>query len=224
MQQVSLSRTLATGASYYAGVGGITPDGAVTQAQLNQTMVDAYNNALTDVQNATYYNTSMLLADQHATAMANLSTSVDNLVSATMVFATVSAVAEAAANADSVEQQLAVQTMVTNADMSITDADVSNYNAAVSNVEKYAQEAGAYLAASANTNITSSTDAWAANNGVKLTSYTSVTYDATTDLLFMSFISDNGYATSASYSGYLTGNFKTADDIYNTGIAYGPTN
>ena len=51
MDQVNLSRTLATGASYYAGVGGIAPDGSVTQAQLDAALVDAYNNAYQTVLN-----------------------------------------------------------------------------------------------------------------------------------------------------------------------------
>ena len=100
MDQVRLSRTLAAGASYYAGVGGIAPDGSVTAAQLSAQMVSAYNDALTDVQNATYYNTSMLLDDQADLALNNMSAAIDALVDATTTFATVSAVAEMAADAD----------------------------------------------------------------------------------------------------------------------------
>lgn len=208
------------GASYYASVGGITPDGAVTQAQLDATMVDAYNSALADVQNATYYNTEMLLKDQHEVAMSNLSTAVDSLVSATATFATVGAVAEMAANADTVDQQVALQDVLNTSDMSISNADVNSYNSAVADVEKYAQEAGAYLAASNSANLTSTTDNWAQSSSIKITAYTAVTYDATTDVLFLSFVNDNGFTQSISFQDTLRGDFKTADDIYNTGIAY----
>jgi hypothetical protein len=221
MDQVNLSRTLATGASYYAGVGGIAPDGSVTQAQLDAVIVDAYNDAYNTVLNTTYYNTETLLQDQHDTAMTNLSASVDALVAATTTFATVGAVAEMAAEASAgtVQDQEQVQEILATTDMTISDADVAEYNEALADVEKYAQEAAGFLAASMDTRITDTTDNWAANNNVSVATYTSVTYDATSDVLFLEFA--NQTYTSISFQGYLTGSFKTADDIYNTGIAYG---
>lgn len=221
MDQVNLSRTLATGASYYAGVGGIAPDGSVTQAQLNTVIVEAYNDAYNTVLSTTYYDTSTLLVDQHDIAMENLSTSVDALVDATLTFATVGAVAEMAAEASAgtPEDQMEVQDILATNDMMITEGDVEEYNTAVSDVEKYAQEAAGFLAASTDTRITDTTDNWASNNNVSVATYTSVTYDATTDLLFMEFA--NQTYTSISFQGYLQGSFKTADDIYNTGVAYG---
>ena len=221
MDQVNLSRTLATGASYYAGVGGIAPDGSVTQAQLNTAIVDAYNDAYNTVLSTTYYDTSTLLVDQHDIAMENLSTSVDALVDATLTFATVGAVAEMAAEASggTPEDQMEVQDILATNDMTITEGDVEEYNTAVADVEKYAQEAAGFLAASTDTRITDTTDNWAANNNVSVATYTNVTYDATTDLLFMEFA--NQTYTSISFQGYLQGSFKSAEDIYNTGIAYG---
>ena len=223
MDQVNLSRTLATGASYYAGVGGIAPDGSVTQAQLNDTLVSAYNDAYSNVLNATYYNTQMLLQDQADIAMSNLDTAVDALVTATATFATVGAVAEMAAEASAgtPEDQMAAQEMLATTDMTITEADVQEYNTAVADVEKYAQEAAGFLAASTNTQMTSTSDEWAASNNVSVASYTSVTYDATTDMLFMQFVNDAGASMSIGFQDYLLNEFKTAEDIYNTGIAYG---
>ena len=222
MDQVRLSRTLAAGASYYAGVGGIAPDGSVTAAQLSVQMVSAYNDALTNVQNATYYNTSMLLDDQANLALDNMSVAIDALVDATTTFATVSAVADMAANADTVQEQMDLQNMISVSDMSVTDADVDDYNTALADVEVYAQEAAGFLAASNNTQITSSTDDWAAQNNISVASYNTVTYDATTDILLMDFYTNqnNGWA-AVGFEGYLTGDFKTADDIYTAGVAYG---
>ena len=222
MDQIKLSRTLVAGASYYAGVGGIAPDGSVTAAQLNVQMVSAYNNALADVQNATYYNTAMLLEDKAAESLSNMSTAVDALVAATTTFATVGAVAEMAAEADTVQEQMNLQEVVSVSDMTITDADVEEYNTALADVETYAQEAAGFLSAASNTTITSSTDNWAAQNNTSVASYGSVTYDATTDLLIMEFYnSNNGTWNGVGFEGYLQSDFKTADDIYNTGIAYG---
>ena len=221
MDQVNLSRTLATGASYYAGVGGIAPDGSVTQAQLDAVLVDAYNNAYQTVLDTSYYTTQKLLEDQATASMTNLDTAIDALVDATATFATVGAVADMAAEASvgTVEDQQQVQSMLETTDMTITEADVEEYNTAVADVEKYAQEAAGFLAASMDTRITDTTDQWAASNNVSVATYTSVTYDATTDILFMEFA--NQTYTSISFQNYLQGSFKSADDIYNTGIAYG---
>ena len=223
MDHVNLSMTLTTGATYYAGVGGIAVDGSVTQAQLDATMVDAYNDAYDAVLTSTYYNTQMLLEDQADMAMANLSTSVDALVAVTTTFATVGAVAEMAAEAStgSPENQMQTQEILATTDMTITEADVEEYNTAVADVERYAQEAGAFLSASTNTQITSGVDNWAASNNVSAAAYTAVTYDATTDLLFMEFINANGSYINVSFGDYLQGDFKTAEEIYQTGIAYG---
>lgn len=222
MDQVRLSRTLATGASYYAGVGGIAPDGSVTAAQLSVQMVSAYNDALTNVQNATYYNTSMLLDDQADLALDNMSVAIDALVDATTTFATVSAVADMAAEADTVQEQMDLQDTISAYDMSVTDADVEEYNTALADVETYAQEAAGFLAASNNVQITSSTDDWANQNNISVAAYSSVTYDATTDLLIMEFYNQGSEAWGGvGFQGYLTGDFKAAEDIYEAGIAYG---
>ena len=222
MDQVNLSRTLAAGASYYAGVGGIAPDGSITAAQLNVQMVSAYNDALQNVQSTTYYNTSMLLDDQADIALNNMSLAIDALVDATTTFATVGAVAEMAAEADTVQEQMDLQETISVSDMSVTDEDVEDYNTALADVETYAQEAAGFLAASNNTQITSSTDDWADQNNISMASYNAVTYDATADILFMEFLTEQNEGWAAvAFEGYLTGEFKTADDIYNAGIAYG---
>jgi len=222
MDQVRLSRTLATGASYYAANGGIAPDGSVTRAQLSATMVSAYNDALANVQNNTYYNTSMLLDDQADIALENMSLAIDALVDATTTFATVGVVAEMAAEADTVQEQMDLQEVVSVTDMTITETDVEEYNTALADVETYAQEAAGFLAASNNTHITSSTDKWAEGNNISVAAYGSITYDATSDLLILQFYGQNNETYGGvGFEGYLNGEFKTAEDIYTAGIAYG---
>lgn len=221
MDQIKLSRTLVAGASYYAGVGGIAPDGSVTQAQLTVQMASAYNEAAQNVRDNTYYNTSIMLEDQSDLALDNMSLAIDALVDATATFATVGAVAEMAAEADTAQEQLDLQEVLS-VSGDITEADVEEYNTALSDVESYAQEAAGFLAASNNAEITSGTDNWAANSNISIASYSSVTYDATTDLLMMDFYDQStGQWGGVAFDGYLGGDFKTADDIYNTGLAYG---
>ena len=104
--------------------------------------------------------------------------------------------------------------------MTITEADVEEYNTAVADVEKYAQEAAGFLAASRNTSITDTVDSYADQYNVNVSQYTAVTYDATVDLLYLEFANQSAWQ-SISFEGYMYGDYKTADDIYNTGIAYG---
>jgi hypothetical protein len=78
------------------------------------------------------------------------------------------------------------------------------------------------LAASSNTHITSFTDGWAESNNISVAAYGSITYDATSDLLILEFYGQNNEAYGGlGFEGYLAGEFKTAEDIYSAGIAYG---
>ena len=223
MGKVDSSTALATSLSGYASTGGIAPDGTTTSIQLTSTDVETYNAALSAVQDANYYTAQMVLEEQHELAMTNLSAAVDSLVAATSNFAAVAEVASIASSASTgtVEQQMQAQTMLTSSEYTVTSADVAEYNTAVADVEKYAQEAAGFLAASVNTSMTAAADDWAAQNNVSMANYTSVTYDATSDLLFMSFATEYGGA-SVSFDSYLAGSFKTVAEIYgNAGIAYG---
>jgi len=221
MDQVSLSRTLATGASYYAARGGIAPDGSVTRAQLSATMASAYNAAIANVQSATYYNTANLLEDSAAVSLDNLSVAVDSLVAATVTFAAVSAVSQMASEADTVSERQDLQDTLNTTDMTITDADVSEYNTALAEVETYAQEAAGFLAASRNTTFTSVTDDWAGRNNVRVDQRATATYTAANDRLVMSFMRSEGRRVYLSMGNFLQADFQTVEDIYEAGIAYG---
>jgi hypothetical protein len=107
--------------------------------------------------------------------------------------------------------------------MTITSSDVSEYNTALADVEAYAQEAAGFLAASVNTQLTSSADNWANSNNVRVDQTATATYNAANDRLVMTFMSNqnnNAYGT-LTMNGYMRGDFKTVEDIYNAGIAYG---
>ena len=188
-------------------------------AEIDAAKMQAYNDALTAVKEDVYYNTQMLLEDEHDNSMADLSVAIDNLVDATTVFATVAAVGEMAAEADTTQEQLDLQEMLTGTDMALTQEDVDAYNNALTDVEQYAQEAAGFLAASRNADITGNTDNYLAENNTTAYDATQVTYDATGDVLFMEFATSNAFV-GIEFTGYLYNDFKTIEDIYNTGIAY----
>ena len=212
LNQLSEAQSLTAGATYSAGNGDILAPGVMQDAAITEAMRLDYNSDLQGVINATYYNAEMLFQDQHEQAMVNLDTAVDNLVAATAVLMEVQAVANMAANADTVTEQLAVQAVLTNNDMSITAADVSNYNSALGAVQSYAREAGAFLAASRNASMTGTIDSYAANTSTSLYGAT-VAYSATADIMNISAAN----AFGLGFSGFLGNNVVTLSEVYAAG-------
>ena len=212
LDQLAASQDLTAGAVYSAGQGDILAPGVMQDAAITEQMRTAYNADIQDVINATYYDAQMLFEDRHDQAMANLDTAVDNLVAATLVLMEVQAVANMAANADTVQEQLAFQTVLSSNDMTISAGDVSSYNSALGAVQTYARDAGAFLAASRNTSLTGATDAFAANSGTSLYG-ANVAYSATADIINIS----AGSAFGVGFQGFLSSNVVTLEEVYAAG-------
>lgn len=212
LDQLSASQDLTAGAVYSAGQGDILAPGVMQDAAITEQMRTAYNADIQDVIDATYYDAQMLFEDQHDQAMANLDTAVDNLVAATLVLMEVQAVANMAANADTVQEQLAFQSILSSNDMTISAGDVSSYNSALGAVQTYAREAGAFLAASRNISLTDQTNAFAANSGTSLYG-ANVAYSATADIINIS----AGSAFGVGFQGFLTSNVVTLEEVYAAG-------
>jgi hypothetical protein len=215
LNQLSAAQSLTAGATYYAADGGIIDPGIMETAIVTEQMRLDYNSDVQGVIDATYYNAEILFQDNYLATRASLDTAVDNLVAATAVLMEVQAVANMAANAETVQQQMAFQTILSNNDMTITAADVSNYNAALGAVQTYARDAGAFLAASRNATMTGSVDNYAANTGVSLYGAT-VAYSPTYDIMAVSM----GQAYGIGLQGLLGDNIVTLSDVYAAG--YGP--
>jgi hypothetical protein len=212
LNQLSAAQSLTAGATYYAADGSIIDPGIMQTATVTEQMRLDYNSDIQGVIDATYYNAEILFQDQHNAAMANLDTAVDQLVAATAVLMEVQAVANMAANADTVQEQMAFQTILTNNDMTISAADVSNYNSALGAVQTYARDAGAFLAASRNTTMTGTVDAYAANSGTSLYGAT-VAYSATSDIMNIT----GADAFGLGLQGLLQANTVTIEDVYAAG-------
>jgi hypothetical protein len=212
LDQLSASQDLTAGAVYSAGQGDILAPGVMQDAAITEQMRTAYNADIQAVIDATYYDAQMLFEDQHDQAMANLDTAVDNLVAATLVLMEVQAVANMAANADTVQEQLAFQTVLSSNDMTISAGDVSSYNSALGAVQTYARDAGAFLAASRNISLTDQTNAFAANAGTSLYG-ANVAYNATADIINIS----AGSAFGIGFQGFLSSNVVTLEEVYAAG-------
>ena len=212
LDQLAASQSLTTGAIYSASNGDILAPGVMQDATVTEQMRLDYNADVQGVIDATYYNAEMLFQDQYIATMVNLDSAVDNLVAATAVLMEVQAVANMAANADTVTEQMAVQAVLTNNDMTITAADVSNYNNALGAVQTYARDAGAFLAASRNTSLTGATDSYAANANTSLYGAT-VAYSATADIINISAAN----AFGIGFQGFLGSNTVSLEDVYAAG-------
>jgi hypothetical protein len=212
LNQLSAAQSLTAGATYSASNGDILAPGVMQTATITEQMRLDYNADVRGVIDATYYNAEMLFQDQYTATMVNLDSAVDNLVAATAVLMEVQAVANMAANADTVQEQLAVQAVLTNNDMTVTAADVSNYNNALGAVQSYARDAGAFLAASRNASMTGTVDAYAANSGTSLYG-TTVTYSATADIMNIT----GADAFGLGIQGLLQANTVSVEDVYAAG-------
>lgn len=209
-KQLQLANQLAGNLHGYGHSTSIVEDGVTDVAIINQQMVTAYNAAIDSVLTTQYKTAADVMMDNHSTAINNLHTAINDLVAATSVLATVSTVADMAAAADTTQEQLQVQAALSTTDMSISQADVDTYNTALSDVNKFATEAGAFLAAANNSSITGAIDSFAATSGVAVASYTAVTYSQNIDQMIITW--DAG--TYMSFAGYNTNNTVTADQIY----------
>jgi hypothetical protein len=189
--------------------GYIIADGAIKQGVLTQEQVDNYNNALEAVKTAEYKDAAAVLLNEHNNAIDNMHGSIDVLVTAATALSEVAAVADMASKATTTNEQNEFKDYVVVNDVSLTDEKVDNFNTAIAEVESYAQQAGAFLAAANNSEVTNTIDTYAANSGIAVSSYTAITYTQSMDQFVVSF--DNGYV---SVAGYTSDNFVTAEELY----------
>ena len=212
LDQLTASQSLTAGAIYSASNGDILAPGVMQTATVTEQMRLDYNSDVQGVIDATYYNAELLFQDQYTATMANLDTAVDQLVTATSVLMEAQVVANMAANADTVQEQMVVQAVLSNNDMTISAADVSNYNNALGAVQSYARDAGAFLAASRNTTMTATVDAYASTSGTSLYGAT-VTYSATADIMNIT----GADAFGIGLQGLLQANTVSVEDVYAAG-------
>ena len=93
-------------------------------------------------------------------------------------------------------------------------AEVDAYNQAVAQVENYAQQAGAFMAAANNTDLTASIDSYAQVNNFVVGNYTTITYTQNIDEFVINWDND-GFGSG--WQGYLTEDMVSADDLFAAG-------
>lgn len=212
--RLQLSINLGIGAVGYAEVGGVIVDGALDGSKVSEAMLVAYEDARDSVlahDYATATNANQLFIQEHTAAMNNLVEAVDILGDATSVLMTATSVAEFAEEADTKPEQVVLQDMLATEEYSISAAEVEDYNNAIDAVAEYSQQAGAFMAAANNSELTASIDTYAANNNILIGSYTAITYTQSIDEFVIAW-DETGYGTG--WNGYLTDDMRDADDVY----------
>lgn len=215
--RIELNGYNTVGAVGYASIGGVIVDDAMSEGLITEQELNSYLQAKDLVLEHDYavaQTAEQLFTQEYAGAMVNLNLAVDTLTDATSVIMSAVAVAEVASVADTKPEQAALQDMLSTDEFSITGEEVAQYNDAVVAVEGYAQQAGAFMAAANNTELTSSIDSYAAQGNFVVGSYTAITYTQSVDEFVITW-ADAGFGTG--WSGYLSNDMKSAGEIYAAG-------
>ena len=209
--------TMTVGATGSSALGGVIVDDAMNDALITQSEFDNYVEAHDLVMNHDYStatNAQELFTQEYQGAMNSLGEAIDLLTDASTEVLTATGIMEAAAAADTSPEQTALQGMMGQEEYSIDQAEVDAYNQAVAQVESYAQQAGAFMAAANNADLTASIDSYATVNNFVVGNYTTITYTQNIDEFVINW-DDDGFGSG--WQGYLTDDMVDADDIFAAG-------
>jgi hypothetical protein len=203
------------GAVGYASIGGVIEDGSLDSSMITIEELNAYLEAKELVLTHDYaiaQTAEQLFMQEHAAAMNNLANAVDDLTAATSVIMASVEVANIAGEADTKPEQVALQNMLATDEFSIDASEVEGYNDAIAAVEEYSQQAGAFMAAANNAELTATVDNYAAQGNFMVGSYTAITYTQSIDEFVITW---DGFGTG--FQGYLTPDMKSAQEVYDAG-------
>lgn len=205
------------GAVGYAALGGVIVDDAFDDGVITQTELDDYlaAHALVighDYETAT--TAQQLFTQEYQGAMNDLDAAIDLLADASAEILTATGIMETAATADTSPEQTALQGMMGTDEYSIDQAEVDAYNQAVAQVENYAQQAGAFMAAANNTDLTASIDSYATQNNFVVGNYTAITYTQNVDEFVINW-DDDGFGSG--WQGYLSEDMVSASELFTAG-------
>jgi hypothetical protein len=216
-KRVEDGATITVGAIGYQALGGVVENDTFNDGLITQDEFDSYIEAKDLVSNHDYStaeNAQQLFMQEYNASMNDLDEALDLLTDATGEIMSGVGVMEAAAAADTSPEQEALQGLLGQEEYSIDQAEVDAYNQAVAQVESYAQQAGAFMAAANNTDLTASIDSYATQNNFVVGNYTMITYTQAMDEFVINW-DDDGFGSG--WQGYLAPDFKDAEDLYGAG-------
>ena len=215
--RIQTNGVMTVGAVGYAAIGGVVEDGSLSEGLITSQELGNYLNAKELVLNHDYAiaeTAEQMFMQEHAAAMNSLNAAVDNLTAATSVVMTAVEVASIASEADTKPEQVELQGMLETDAYTLDAEEANTYNEAVVAVETFAQQAGAFMAAANNEDLTSTVDTYAAQGNFMVGTYTAISYTQSMDEFVIAW-DDSGFGTG--FQGYLTPEFKNAEDIFGAG-------
>ena len=180
-----------------AANGQIVAAGTSQDSQIEYTYVAAYNQALVDVEQASYYSATDYYEDQFEDSMGQLEATVEVFAEAATEISKVEAVHEQVSEADTPEAQVDLQNYIRANDVQIDEQDVAVFNHSLEKIEETAQAAAVYKNAAHDEAVLAETNFIAEVTLSNLTRTTS-NYDAYKDTLNIYFDTPN----TLSFEGY----------------------
>ena len=195
---------LMTGAAMgYAHTGTGLSDGQLAgTAYITTEQVNAYNQALSGMITYLPYGSAQdYLEEQAAAELALMETAIEGFTAVVVDMLAVQEVAELAAEADTPDEEAAVQEYVTsNTDaLTIDQSDADAYNQSLDSIETHANAAGAFLGVAANPDAVAFLDQGAMDNNTRVETNT-LSYSASTQAVSLAWTSGNP-ATSIYVNG-----------------------
>ena len=195
---------LMTGAAMgYAHTGTGISDGQLAgTAYITTEQVNAYNQALSGMITYLPYGSAQdYLEEQAAAELALMEAAIDDFTTVVVNMLAVQGVAELAAEADTPDEEAAVQEYVTsNTDaLTIDQSDADAYNQSLDSIETHANAAGAFLGVAANPDAVAFLDQGAMDNNTRVETNT-LSSSASTQAVSLAWTSGNP-ATSIYVNG-----------------------
>lgn len=196
----------------YAYTGsGLTDGNAASSAAISSEMLQAYNNALVDMQNYLPYGSVQSVLDERSSEQLSLmNDAVDTFTEVVVEMSQVIEVAELSEAAVTPDEQAEVQEYVANnqESLSITQEEVDTYNQSLEDIETHANAASAFIAVAANPDAVDFLQQGAENNNTTAEAAT-LNYSANNQWVSMAWAGTNN-ATAV----YLNGNDSFGINLY----------
>ena len=200
------------GFMYYAPNGGIAPDGVLQAGYITFENMDLYNEALANVENATFYSAEDFITDNQQAAQENMEAAVDDFVEATLAIVTVIEVneqAETASETGDIADQEALQDFIQDNDVYITEQEVADYNQAITDIEQYGNQYASFTAVLSNEDYMGEFQATADQYRNSFLD-AAVAFDASVGMMTVAWDSVSVMVDLSQY-------YKSAEDYYSAG-------
>ena len=196
----------------YANTGAGLSNGEMAgTAYISTTQVEAYNSALSGYSTYLPYGSSQTYLEEQAQAQIELmNEAVETFVEVVVDILAVQEIAELSAEADTPDDQAALQTYIAdNTDaLTIDQADADIYNSSLDSIEGHANSAASFIAVANNEDATAYLDQAAMDGNTTVESGT-LSYSATTQAVSLSWDASNTIANI-----YVNGTDQFSIDLY----------